>query len=219
MPFTAHLKKVIISVIFRKLDTVQNLISNEMKNVTLTVMALLMLAVTGRVHAQDDAMMKAWQAYMTPGDVHKMIATADGKWDGEVTMWMAPGAAPSKSKSSCTNSMIFGGRYQKSMHTGNMMGMPFEGMSLLGYDNSKKVFVSNWIDNMGTGMMNMEGTWDDATKTINFKGKCVDPITGTDMDVREVFKFIDNNHQSMEMYSIIDGKEMKTMEIKLSRTK
>ncbi|ALL08280.1 hypothetical protein AQ505_24060 [Pedobacter sp. PACM 27299] len=190
-----------------------------MKKLTLSVVALLMLAITCRVQAQDDAMMKAWQAYMTPGDVHKMIANDDGKWDGEVTMWMAPGAPPTKSKTSSTNSMIMGGRYQKSIHEGNMMGMPFEGMSLLGYDNSKKTFVSTWIDNMGTGMMNMEGTWDDATKTINFKGKCVDPMTGKDMDVREVFKFVDKDHQVMEMYCNTDGKEMKTMEIQFSRRK
>ncbi|MBC8985695.1 DUF1579 domain-containing protein [Pedobacter sp. N36a] len=190
-----------------------------MKKLTLSVVALLMLAITCRVQAQDNAMMKAWQTYMTPGDVHKMLAKDDGKWDGDVTMWMAPGAAPEKSKTSSTNTMIMGGRYQKSIHEGNMMGMPFEGMSLLGYDNSKKVFISTWIDNMGTGVMTMEGTWDDATKTINFRGKCVDPMTGKDMDVREVFKFVDNDHQVMEMYANTDGKEMKTMEIQFSRRK
>jgi hypothetical protein len=35
--------------------------------------------------------------------------------------------------------------------------MPFEGISTLGYDNAKKTFFSTWIDNMGTGMMVMEG--------------------------------------------------------------
>ena len=31
------------------------------------------------------------------------------------------------------------------------MGMPFNGLSLEGYDNAKKEFTSIWIDNMGTG--------------------------------------------------------------------
>ncbi len=44
----------------------------------------------------------------------------------------------------------------------------FEGMSLMGYDNAKKVFMSSWVDNMGSGIMQMEGTWDPNTKTINF---------------------------------------------------
>lgn len=180
-------------------------------------MALLILGLTSGIKAQDDAMMKAWQAYMTPGDVHKMIAKSDGTWNSDVTVWMTPGAPPEKSKSVCENKMILGGRYQESTHKGTMMGMPFEGMNLLGYDNAKKIFTSTWIDNMGTGTMVMEGTWDPATKTINFKGKSVDPTTGKDMDIREVFTLVDDNNQVMEMYCTNDGKEMKTMEIKFSR--
>jgi hypothetical protein len=190
-----------------------------MKKLTLSVMALLFFAVTVRVSAQDDAMMKAWQSYMTPGDIHKMIAKSDGKWNSEVTMWMAPDTPPTKSKSVCENTMILGGRYQQSIHKGTMMGMPFEGISLLGYDNAKKIFLSTWIDNMGTGIMQMEGTWDEATNSINFKGKSVDPTTGKDIDIREVFKLVDDNNQTMEMYCTTDGKEMKTMEIKFSRQK
>jgi hypothetical protein len=190
-----------------------------MKKLTLTVVALLMLVTTCRVQAQDDAMMKAWQAYMTPGDVHKMMAKEDGKWDAEVTMWMTPGAPPEKSKASTVNTMIMGGRYQQSIHQGTMMGMPFEGMSIMGYDNSKKMFVSTWIDNMGTGIMHMEGTWDDASKSISLKGTCVDPMTGKDTNIRQVMKFVDDNNQLLEMYCTMDGKEVKNMEIKYSRQK
>jgi hypothetical protein len=193
------------------------LILNAMKKLMLFVTALLILTVTNRVKAQDDAMMKAWQSYMTPGDVHKMIAKSDGKWNADVSMWMAPDAPVTKSTAVCENKMILGGRYQQSFYKGTMMNMPFEGMSLLGYDNAKKTFISNWVDNMGTGIMYMEGTWDEATKSINFKGKSIDPTTGKDIDFREVFKLVDNNNQIMEMYSTANGKEMKTMEIKFSR--
>ncbi len=179
------------------------------------------------VIAQDAATpnpdaMKNWQTYMMPGNVHKMIASWSGKWNGEVTMWMAPGAPPQTSKSEAVNKMAMGGRYQISNHTGNMMGMPFEGMSTLAYDNAKKAFISTWIDNMGTGIMTLEGTWDDATKTINFMGKTVDPSDGTgkEVAVRETFKVMDNDHQMMEMYTTAaDGSEFKTMEIKFSRKK
>ena len=82
--------------------------------------------------------MKAWQAYMTPGDAHKMIAKSDGQWKAEVTVWMAPGGPPEKSTSTCTNKMILGGRYQQSTHKGMFNGMPFEGISTFGYDNAKK---------------------------------------------------------------------------------
>src|ERR1044071_383666 len=41
------------------------------------------------------AMAKAWEAYMTPGDMHKWMASTDGKWEAEMTFWMGPGAPPS----------------------------------------------------------------------------------------------------------------------------
>lgn len=97
------------------------------------------------------------------------------------------------------------------------MGMPFEGYSITGYDNAKKVFVSSWIDNMGTGIMFMEGKWDEKTKTVHFTGKTTDPSTGKDTQVRQVFTWLDNNRQKMEMFMTQGGKEYKSMEISLTR--
>lgn len=165
-------------------------------------------------------MMKNWQEYMTPGDMHKMMAKWDGEWTGEVTMWMYPGAPEQKSTSTAMNKMILDGRYQQSTHSGTMMDMPFNGVSTVGYDNHRKEFVSTWIDNMGSGMMVMKGPWDEATKTINLKGKVVDAGTKQDTDVRETFKIIDDNTQEMEMFMMMpDGKEFKTMNIKYTRKK
>jgi hypothetical protein len=139
---------------------------------------------------------KAWIEYATPGEMHKMLAKSDGNWSGENTMWMENGGKPMISQSEVTNKMVFDGRYQVSNHKGNFMGMPFEGMSILAYDNSKKKFVSTWIDNMGTGIMNMEGDWNPSTKSIEFKGKMTDPSRpGKDCEVREVFTFVDDNTQ------------------------
>ena len=162
---------------------------------------------------------KNWQMYMTPGDVHKMMASWDGTWDGEVTMWM-PGTPEMKSKSTAVNKMAMGGRYQVSNHHGDVMGMPFEGMSTLAYDNAKKTFTSTWIDNMGTGMMVMEGPWDAATKSATLSGKAVDPETYQEKSFRETFSVIDDNTQLMAMYGPgPDGKEVKMMEIKYTRKK
>ncbi|MEP6513232.1 MAG: DUF1579 domain-containing protein [Parafilimonas sp.] len=190
-----------------------------MKKLALTLSSLFFITLSIQLHAQmDEASQKAWMAYMTPGNVHQMLAKSEGQWKEDVTMWMMPGQEPMHSTASATNKMIMGGRYQQSTHTGDMMGMPFEGMSVMGYDNAKKMFVSSWVDNMGTGMMNMEGTWDDATKSITMKGTTVEPMTGKDMNVREVFKFMDDNTQMLEMYMMMpDGKEFKSMEIKFTR--
>jgi hypothetical protein len=165
-------------------------------------------------------MMKNWQAYMTPGDVHKMMAKWDGTWNGDVTMWMYPGAPEQKSKSTAVNKMIMNGLYQESNHSGNMMGMPFSGKSIVAYDIHKNEFMSTWIDNMGSGIMMLKGPWDEATKTVTLKGKMTDPGTKGDVDVKETFKIIDDNTQEMEMFMMTpDGKEFKTMNIKYTRKK
>lgn len=163
------------------------------------------------------AMMKAWMDYMTPGEMHKWMATTDGAWKGEMKSWNSPDAPPEISTVTATNKMVMGGRYQQQNYKGTMMGQPFEGTGWLAYDNSKKKFINNWIDNMGTGIMMMEGTMDEGTKTITLEGEMRDAATGKDNKIRQVLKFPDANTHTMEMYCEIKGKEQKMMEITMTR--
>lgn len=164
---------------------------------------------------------KNWMAYMTPGEAHHMLSKSDGMWTGEMTMWMEEGAAPMKTTTTAENKMVMGGRYQVSTHKGDMMGMPFEGQSTVAFDNAKKTYTSTWIDNMGTGIMTMEGTWDSVAKVINFKGRMICPANGQDCEVKETYKIIDDNTHLMEMYGPDPktGKIYKNMEIKFTRNK
>ncbi|RJP62222.1 MAG: DUF1579 domain-containing protein [Ignavibacteriales bacterium] len=170
------------------------------------------------VFAQDQDMMKAWQDYMTPGEMHKILANNIGEWTAEITMWMDPSQPPTKSEGTSVTEALLDGRYFQTKYTGMIMGMPMNGISLEGYDNAKKTFFSTWIDNMGTGIMLLEGTYDEASKTINYKGTSTDP-TGKEVKVREVVKIIDKDNTLFEMYTEQDGKETKSMEIKYTRKK
>lgn len=162
------------------------------------------------------AMNKAWAAYMTPGEAHKMLAKADGKWDAEITFYM--GAESSVNKAICETEMILGDRYQQSEYEGDVDGMPFKGINTMAYDNSRKVYISTWIDNMGTGLMYLEGTFDDKTMTLNSKGKATDVATGKEIMIRETMKIIDDKTQYMEMFDTKDGEpEVKTMSIMLKK--
>jgi hypothetical protein len=190
-----------------------------MKRILLALCTLLTIACC-TVQAQTEAEIKSWMDYMTPGDMHKMVASWDGTWNGDITMWMAPGAPPATNTATMTNKMALGGRYQIGNYSGSFAGMPFEGMSILSYDNIKKIFESIWIDNMGTGVMHLQGPWDEATKTITLTGKMIDAMTGKETTMKETLKIIDENTQLMEMYAPSpDGKEFKSMEIKLTRKK
>jgi hypothetical protein len=161
--------------------------------------------------------MQAMMKNSTPGDVHAKLAKSVGNWRGDMTMWMDPSSQPVKQEATVKNEMTMGGRYLTSKWTGTMMGMPFEGVSILAYDNGTKKFYNTWMDNMSTGMTMMTGDWKEANKSVEFRGTSSDPMTGKEMKMREVWTIIDDTHQKMEMYMEHDGREMKGMEIMLTK--
>ena len=117
------------------------------------------------------AMNKAFADFMAPGPMHKWMEKTNGNWEADLTQWMDPKAPPMKAKATIVQSSVLGGRYVVGKFTGTMMGMPFEGMSTMGYDNAKKIFVSTWIDNVGTGIVHMTGTYNEATKTLTIENR------------------------------------------------
>ncbi|MET3880306.1 MULTISPECIES: DUF1579 domain-containing protein [Chitinophaga] len=189
-----------------------------MKTIYLLTAALCLLINSATFAQQDSAaMMKAWAEYMTPGPAHQKMAEADGEWTADMTMWERPDAPPSKSTGAATYKMILGGRYCEGRYTANMMGMDFEGISTMAYDNAKKKYISTWVDNMGTGIMVMEGKPTSSGEGLEFTGKGLDPTTGKDYDMRQVLTWQDKDHHTMEMYRKVNGKEFKEMEIKYTR--
>jgi len=176
----------------------------------------VVLLMSSALIAQDEQM-QVWMDYMTPGKVHQSMASFAGEWKTENKMWMAPGSEPMVTEGACTMEMLLGGRYLKSTHTGNFMGMPFEGVSIEGFDKATNTFNYVWIDNFGTGMMTMKGSYDDATKCITYKGMMVDPVQKKEVPVREVVNVGDPNKVVMEMFTEADGKEFKNMEIIFTR--
>lgn len=170
-------------------------------------------------YAQSEADMKAWMDYATPGEMHKMLGKYNGRWTASTKIWMDPSQPPMESTAEVTTDMYMGDRYQKSIFNGSMMGMPFQGESVTGYDNARKVFMHSWIDNMGTGMMYGEGAWNEGSKSIEFKGLTTDAMSKTQIPFREVFTFTGNDSYKFEMYNTYAGKEFRSMEITYTRKK
>ncbi len=124
----------------------------------------------------EDPMMKAWMEYMTPGAEHERMAARAGEWTCEGKMWEGPGTEGTPLSGTATIRMIMGGRYQQQEYRGEMMGMPFDGLSITGYDNALKQFQSLWLDSMGTGISFFEGGRDEATKLVGTKGRMTTPM-------------------------------------------
>ena len=178
------------------------------------------ITASSNILAQDQdatAQQQAWMEYMTPGAGHSVLTDHAGEWNTTTTYWIDPAAPPQKYEGTAKSEMIMGGRYLKSYFTGDMMGMPFEGMSLEGYDNAKKEYTSVWIDNFGTGTSISTGKYNEETKSITYTGTVYDPLSRKDVMIKEIIKTIDKDHHLMEMYSVVDGKEIKSMEVAFER--
>jgi hypothetical protein len=163
-----------------------------------------------------------------PGENHKLLAEMAGSWTYTMKMMMDPTTGkPSESKGSATRKAIFDGRYftfdvsgkfQMPGKDGKPVNMDFKGMAIEGYDNVKKKFISSWIDNMSTMMMNSEGTYDAATKTFTYMAEC-EMMPGMRTKMREVIKIVDKDHHTFEMYEDRGTGETKSMEIAYTRKK
>ena len=167
------------------------------------------------------AMMEKWKAVMTPGEPHKRMAKAVGKWNSVARMWMqGPGSPPMESKGTAELSLLLGGRFLRRDVSSTMMGMPFQGIGIDGYDNFTKQYHSYWIDSMGTTSMNLKGTSTDGGKTVTYTGAMDEPMTGErNKHVKAIVRHIDDDKTVFEMYDSAGGKEWKAFEVTYTRAK
>jgi Protein of unknown function (DUF1579) len=158
---------------------------------------------------------------------HKILTDLDGNWTYTIRFWMNPdpNAKPQESKGTAVRKSMMDGRYSTLDVTGKMempgpdgqkKEMTFKGHGIDGYDNVKKKFVGSWVDNMGTGIMFSEGTYDPATKTFTYTSE-FEALPGVKQQIREVIKVTDKDHHTLEWYENHGGQEVKTMEINYTR--
>ena len=196
----------------------------RLKQIALTCLCLMVTAsfVMAKEKKQEgkmdmQAMMEVYKKLATPSAPHKLLASMAGSWNTKTKSWMEPKKPPMESTGTCEQKMLLDGRFLQQECTGDMMGSPFTGIGVTGYDNHTKKYVSTWMDSMGTGIYFFEGTASADGKTITQKGRYDDPIEGP-MKWRAVTKIVDDNTQVFEMYGTgKNGKDTKMMEITYTR--
>ena len=194
--------------------------------VTLTVafglVALVRAAEEGAAAKKGPGQEEAMAALMkaaAPGPEHQKLKMMEGKFTADVTAMM-PDGKEEKSTGTMENEMILGGRYLKNNYSGTMMGMPFKGGGLIGYDNMKKKYTMLWVDEMSTQMMMSEGTLDESAKTITTTCTVDCPVDNSKKNFKQVITLTDEDHHSFEMSEVGgDGKETKVLTIKYTRAK
>jgi len=174
----------------------------------LSLGAALSLAVAAV--AQDMPMPK-------PGPEHKVLEMDAGTWDATVEMFMAPGAPPTTSQGTETNTIGCGGLCLISDFKSVMAGAPFHGHGTSAWDPAKKKYVGTWTDSMSAGISVSESTYDPATKTATGWMEGPD-MTGKVVKSKAVAQYKDANTRVFTMYTTgPDGKEVPSMKISYTR--
>ena len=120
----------------------------------------------------------------------------EGSWKTRTKSWLSPGEPPVKSEGHCEQKMILGGRFLHQEFNGDMMGAPFVGIGVNGYDNHTQKYVSTWMDSMATGLYYFEGQADAEGKTITQTCPYDDPMKGP-VTWRSITRFIDDNSREI----------------------
>jgi hypothetical protein len=166
-----------------------------------------------------EEMMKKAEAAGTPGAAHKALEPLVGNWTAEVKCWMAPDAPPTVTKATAKSTWVMNGRFVQEEFDGEMMGKPFHGMSLTGYDNMKQKYTTVWIDDTSTAMVTSAGEASDGGKVITLDCKMDCPMTGAkDMAMKQVIRIVNNDKHIFEMHDPSKGDHSKMMEITYTRS-
>jgi len=197
-----------------------------MRYLQLTLMSLCIMLAASVAMAKGkkaekpmdpQAMMEVYTKLAAPGEQHKQLASLAGSWTTKTKEWMEPNKPPTESTGSAEMKILLDGRFLQQELTGQMMGQPFSGIEITAYDNLLKRYVTSWMSTMGTGIFTMEGTASTDGKTITLKGQHVEPGGGY-MKHRAIWKIVDSNTQTFDMYGTYPGgKEWKMMEMTYTR--
>ena len=197
-----------------------------MRTLSITLIGLSLLLTANIANAKDkqhekhmdpQAMMDLYKKMATPGEPHKLFAGLAGSWTTKTKEWMEPNKPPVESTGTVEMKMLLDGRYLQQEFNGSMMGQPFTGIAINAFDNLTQHYVTAWMSTTGTNIFMMEGTASADGKTITLNGQHAEP-GGGHMTHRAIWKIVDNNNQTFDMYGAHHGgKEMKMMEIVYTR--
>jgi hypothetical protein len=168
----------------------------------------------GKLNTDKAEMMKKMEAAGTPGPAHKALEAFVGNWKAEAKCWCEPAAAPNVSQATAKASWTLNGHFLEQEFHGEMMGKPFTGRSLMGYDNIKQTFNTVWVSDMQTSILTSEGKGENGNKVITLAGKSNCPATGRkDIPIKTVFRVLSPDKHVFEMFN----DSAKTMEITYTR--
>ena len=176
--------------------------------------------ILGDKKMDDPNAMAEWMALGQPGEPHKFLAKFNGEWKTTMRMSMDPSQPPTESFGRAWFEPVLGGRFIQHKLATPMMGMPYEGLGFLGFDNTTRMFTQSWMNSMSTDVLMSKGSINREGNQITMFGEMNEPGTG---EVGKVVKFLyrfDNDDKfTFEVWEVMYGDPWKVFEIEYNRKK
>lgn len=118
----------------------------------------VLLGLVVGVTAQEQKTEAQQMPPMGPPEQMKEMAALEGTWDAVMKYKMDPSQEKwDESEGTCTFKYILGGCAMQSVYNSQMMGMPFEGISIHTYDRETEQWQVSWLDNMAARQSMYQG--------------------------------------------------------------
>jgi hypothetical protein len=147
-----------------------------------------------------------------PGQQHQVLRGMVGEWK-TTTKIMGE-----ESDGKQTFEMDLGGLWLVGRLEGEFMGQPFHGMSINGWDTTKKKHVGIWVDSFTASIQSLEGGYDATKNQLEYEAPSVNPMSGEPMTEIHRWTFADENNMTFHMlYPQDDGGEYEVFSIHYAR--
>lgn len=165
--------------------------------------------------------MADWMKSMQPGEGHKHLEGFIGKWNTVTKMWMAgPGSPPMESPGVSEVKWVLDKRFLMEEHKGQLMGMPYNGMGLMGFDNDRNMYTQCWASNMGTTLLTMTGSRSEDGNAFTFYGQMDEPMLKVyGRTVKYQTKIVDADKHVFTIYDLHASDDYKVIEMTYTRAK
>jgi hypothetical protein len=177
-------------------------------------MTLPLLALVLRLSAQAPP----GEVPPLPDAEREVLASQVGTWEASVESFMAPGA-PTVSTALEVDHLECAGRWLVTEFKGSVMGQPFEGHGVLGWDATRKKLVGSWVDSTASGLQTLEEEYDPKARILagSFEGP---DMTGRVVASRALTEWKDDNTRVFTMFTPgVPGKESVALRITYKRKK
>lgn len=166
-----------------------------MRSLTWTTVAALLLS--GAALAQED---KKQHREVKPGKQHEALKYFEGTWDAKVRFEGDKGKEPMESKGTETSKFGAGDFWLMSKFEGEMMGKPFKGHGMMGYDLQKQKYIGVWVDSMQSNLFLSEGTADADYKSWTMVGTGYCDMEGKSITMKQVYQIKDKDSFTLHFF-------------------